>query len=108
VTHQHYCVQQLPHPLVRLLGALVVLQQLAASAVAWLPEQQVQSVQTHAAPWQQSQHWQVWQPHEPLAPTGVVGARARAAQSRKLFMGKILGKSENWKKSVPPHHAGHI
>jgi len=86
----HYCVQQLPHPL----GALAVLQQLVASATS-LPEQQEQSVQIHTAPWQHPQHWQVWQPHEPLATTGVVGARARAAQSRKLVMGKFLGKSEN-------------
>ena len=69
-----------------------MLQQPVVSATALLPEQQEQSVQTHTAPWQHPQHWQVWQPHEPLATTGVVGARARAAQSRKLVMGKILGK----------------
>jgi len=106
VTHRHYRVQQLPHPLVQLLGALVVPQQLEASATPWLPEQQEQSVQTHAAPWQHPQHWQVWQSHEPLATTGLVGARAIAAQSRKLVMGKVPWKSENRKQSVPPHHAG--
>ena len=108
MTHQHYCVQQLPHPLVQLLGALAVLQQFAASATAWLPEQQEQSLQTHAAPWQQPQHWQVWQPHEPLATTGVVGARARAAQSRKLFMGKILGKVKTGRNRYHRTMRGHI